>query len=229
MKHLISLFLILFFLCQNLGAQDVVESSSVDTTTVAAATHKPLAQNEALQPILEVRNPAYSAFSPFYGNFWGGSWSLHPGLNVQFGMSASVAFGKHAPSGVGFGQNLALAYVKPVSTRLLFAAGVFANHMKWGGYGGTELGVGVLAAYRATEKLDVYAYATASLVPKSALLWSPYYWDAPAKYRVGMGANWKVSDSFSLGLSVEASKREGFNPYHVENYNLMKPYRGLDW
>ena len=206
MKHLISLFLILFFLCQTLSAQDVVESLSVDTTTVAVAAHKPLAQNEALQPILEVRNPAYSAFSPFYGNFWGGSWSLHPGLNVQFGMSASVAFGKHAPSGVGFGQNVALAYVKPVSTRLLFAAGVFA-----------------------TEKLDVYAYATASLVPKSALLWSPYYWDAPAKYRVGMGANWKVSDSFSLGLSVEASKREGFNPYQVENHNLMKPYRGLDW
>ena len=229
MKHLIILLLMVVPFSQHLCAQEETTTIDNDTAAVVRAAHQRLPQEEAMRPILAVSSPALSPFSPFYGEFLGSTWALHSGFNAQFGMSATIGFGKHAPHGVGFGQNVALAYVRPVSNRLLFAAGIYANHMKWGGYGTTDVGVGVMADYRVNDRLDVYAYATASLMPNRDRLWSPYYWDTPAKYRVGMGANWKVNDTFSLGLSVEASRHEGFNPFYTEDHSLLKPYRGLDW
>ena len=131
--------------------------------------------------------------------------------------------------GVGFGESVAFAYLRPISERFYFAAGLWANHTTWSGHTMTELQIGALLGYRVSERLDLYAYATKNLLSNRQQAYSPYLWERPAKDRFGLGMEYKVSDAFSVGLNLEHARYDGFNPYYAPHIGGIRPYDGLDW
>ena len=141
-------------------------------------------------------------------DYWGGTpWRLHEGLNAQFGMSLSVGLGKHAPSGVGFGQSLAMAYALPIKGRFSVAAGVYAHHMDWGGWRSTDAGIAGIVGYKVNSCVSLYAYGSRTFLPKEKDFRFrhnvfPLYWGEP-KERVGAAAEFKLGTNGMIGVSVE--------------------------
>ena len=152
-------------------------------------------------------SPLGYAWAPDY---WGGTpWRLHEGMNAQVGMSLSVGLGKHAPSGVGFGQSLAMAYALPLNGRFTVAAGVYAHHMDWGGWRSTDAGVAGIVGYKVSDTVSLYAYGSKTFLPKENDLRFrhnafPLYWGEP-KERVGAAAEFKLGENGLIGVSVEHS------------------------
>ena len=97
-----------------------------------------------------------------------GPWGLHEGFNAMFGASASVAFGKGAPRGVGFGETAGLAYMLPLGKRWMGAIGLMAHNMDWGGYHETSVGIGGIIGFKATDWLNLYVYGQKSFLPRSS-------------------------------------------------------------
>ena len=164
-----------------------------------------LPSSTALSPAV----PYTSAWASPWGSFGADfpAWRLHEGLNAQFGMSATVGLGKHAPSGVGFGQSVALAYVFPLKDRLFAAAGVYANHFDWGGWRTTGAGLAGLVGYELSDICTLYAFGSKSFVPRRSDLRFhgrplPIYHFEP-KERLGAAAEFKVGENAVIGISVE--------------------------
>lgn len=134
-------------------------------------------------------------------------WSLHQGFNAQFSLDMACGFGKNRMKGVGFGQTAALAYVQPVTSKFSIAAGLYASNWDWGPWHMTDVGISGLLAYQLTERLTVYAFGSKSFMPRqrsfnSAGLCVPAYWMRPDN-RFGAAAEYKFSDHFKMGISVE--------------------------
>lgn len=198
-------------LCTGLSAQevadDVAQTTTVVTdettdTTACAATHTAW---WPIGPFTDVAAPGLYGFSPLYGGWGGASMRLHEGFNVSLGMSLTIPFGKNAPRGVGFGRDITLAYVKPLSERWTLAAGVYAAGMSFGGWNDNEVGLSAALAYQLSDRVTLYGYGTKSLL-------SPARWRAdgvlPWMYRVpkdrfGAMAEWKPTESLMIQVSVE--------------------------
>lgn len=149
------------------------------------------------------------ALSPAYGSWGDGLWRLHQGFNAQFGLSLSAAFGRHAHKGVGFGQQAAFAYLLPVNNRLSVAAGIFAQNLDWGIYRRTDVGFGAMLAYRASERVNLYAYASKSFLPHRGGFplsmgcgVSPYFYEG-LRSRIGAAAEFKIGQNAMIGVSIE--------------------------
>ena len=198
-----------------------------ETTVPDTATPKPLSPaGELMQqsvdegwaaPVLPTM-PAYGVpyglggyglggFSPYSSYIDGSSWRLHDGFNAQFGMSLSVATGKHAPKGVGFGQQAALAYVVPVTPKLSIAAGIYASNLDWGAWRRTDVGIGGTVAYQVNDRINLYAYGTKSFVPRTNDFKFrrdpfPLYLEQQRE-RIGAAAEFKIGENAMIGISVE--------------------------
>ena len=154
--------------------------------------------------------PGLDGCSPWWSGLYGAAWQLHPGFNAQFSLSASFGLGKHS-HGVGFGQSAAFAYALPLNDRLSFAAALYADNMDWGAYHLTDVGVGGVVAYRATDYLNLYGYVTKSFLPRDSrragLLYAP--WGLYGPYgedfttRIGGMAEFKIGESATISVSVE--------------------------
>lgn len=179
--------------------------------------------------------------SPYYNGFggWGfggydlpgSSWRLHEGFNAQFSLSMSAAFGRHAPSGVGFGQAAAFAYALPLTDKLTAAAGLYARNMDWGRLHQTDVGFAAMLGYQVNDRINLYAYASTSFLPRSEFKspmrlaapssfdpaspfrlgatdylmhrrTMPYLWQEP-RTRVGAAAEFKIGNNAMIGVSVE--------------------------
>lgn len=67
-----------------------------------------------------------------YDGWWGvNNWTLHKGLNVNLGASVFAAFGKGAPKGAGFAQDLSMMYALPLTKRLTLAIGGWVSNAYW--------------------------------------------------------------------------------------------------
>lgn len=173
--------------------------------TTTSVTHRPLSDRLA-----------DGLAAPYWERYDHGA--LHPGFNAQVSLSAAVAFGKHAPKGVGFGQTATFAYVVPLTKRLSLAAGLSAAHLNWGGYDATDVGLSAFLNYKVSERLDVFAYGTKSFLSseRRARLFPPYAYEGGD--RIGAGAHYKFNDTFSMQIVVETVTNDGPNPY---NFGLM--------
>lgn len=136
-------------------------------------------------------------------------WRLHEGFNAQFGMSVSAGWGKHAPRGVGFGQNAAFAYVRPITNKLSIAVGLTANNFKWGGWQRTDVGIGGVLAYKVNDNINLYAYGQKSFLPRDKGLFGrfrtepfPFFFAQPDS-RIGAAAEFKIGNNTMIGISVE--------------------------
>lgn len=146
-------------------------------------------------------------FAPYTLGSDGFDWRLHEGLNAQFSLSLSAAFGKHAPSGVGFGQTAALAYLAPITPKLSVAAGLYASNTDWGAWSRTDVGVGAALAYQLNDCVNLYAYGSKTFMPRfsgrrMAAEPFPLFIDVP-RDRIGAAAEFKVGKNAMIGVSVE--------------------------
>lgn len=202
---------LLVSVCTSLSAQDV--HSEVAQTTVVAEEAIPdtalcATPNTAWWPIgpfTDVAAPGFYGFSPLYGGWRGGAMRLHEGFNASLGMSLTIPFGKNAPRGVGFGRDVTLAYVKPLSERWTLAAGLYAAGMSFGGWNDNEVGLSAALAYQLNDHVTLYGYGTKSLL--SPARWRadgvlPWMYRMP-KDRIGAMAEWKPTESLMIQVSVE--------------------------
>jgi hypothetical protein len=164
-------------------------------------------------------HPSPCDFSPF-------SWRLHQGFNAQLSMNVTSAFGKGAPSGVGFGQSVALAYATPVSKKVTVAAGVHAQNMDWGNYHHTNVGVSAAVTYRPNDNVYVTGYVVKNFGPRrpvrphqpcsslyplhpstlafgpSPYTMYPYYFEDYST-RIGASAEFKIGEHSYIHVSFE--------------------------
>lgn len=156
---------------------------------------------------------------------------LHEGFNANVSLSATMAFGKHAPNGVGFGKSLDLSYLHSFSPRLSVAVGVYGSHFSWGGQRATDLGVTAMLAYRATERLTLYAYGTKTLTPNASKAWQSNYWGySPLNGdRFGVAADYKFSEKFHMQLNVEVVKQSHPIFYNGVMHSGLQPYEPFGW
>ena len=139
------------------------------------------------------------------GGLYGMGWRLHEGFNAQLGLSTSFGVGRNRMKGVGFGQSAAFAYALPIGKRWSVAASLYAQNMDWGNYHLRDVGVGAVAAFRATERINLYGYVTHSFVrpdwQRAGCLYSPFM--DYVRTRVGAMAEFKIGENAFIGISVE--------------------------
>lgn len=138
------------------------------------------------------------------------SWHLHKGLNVNLGASVFAAFGKGAPSGAGFAQNVSLMYALPLSKRLTLAIGGWVEHFSWSGEQFTEGGLNAVLGYKFNERLEATAFVKKSLVDNRMPL--RYAAMGDVGDRIGASLKYNFSSSFSMQITVQATRFNSYAP-----------------
>ena len=185
-------------------ATDSVMIEKSDLAVDSMVTNVPL---PLPRPVFSLAAPGFDGCSPWYMGTYGPSWYLHEGFNAQLSMSISAGIGKHAPSGVGFGQSAAFAYALPLSKRFSLAAGVYAQNMDWGAYHNTDVGFSAVLGYKVNDVVSLYAYGTKSFKPKDdfrSVGYFPMYMDY-VRDRIGAMAEFKIGENAAIQISVEHS------------------------
>lgn len=150
-------------------------------------------------------------------------WPLHEGMNVSLSAYVTAAFGRHAPSGAGFGQNIGMMYALPIGQHLSIAAGGYLNNFTWGGASYRDVGISGMLSYRFNNHWEAAIYGNKSLANRySSPLYrmSPAAWALPYDFgdRIGASLTYNVSPSFSVQLSVERvslpKNDQSFQPQH---------------
>lgn len=147
-----------------------------------------------------------------YDGWWGfNNWTLHKGLNVNLGASVFAAFGKGAPKGAGFAQDLSMMYALPLTKRLTLAIGGWVSNAYWAHDRFTDAGVSAVLGYKFDEHWEAYVYGRKSLVNKPI----PYRFCTMDDLgdRIGAAVKYNFSPSFSVQVSVSMGQRGYRNPY----------------
>lgn len=159
----------------------------------------------ALEPLIDRVLPGgFLMPAPGGPDYWNSGF-LHSGLNAQFGMSVTAAWGRHAPRGAGFGQHLGLMYVAPLTSRFAVAAGLTADHLTWGGDRFTSLNLMGAATFRLTDRVSVFAYGAKRLLPRKPVfgLAAPFFYDRSPDYVYGGGFDFQLNEHSWLQISFE--------------------------
>lgn len=147
-----------------------------------------------------------------YDGWWGfNNWTLHKGLNVNLGASVFAAFGKRAPKGAGFAQDLSMMYALPLTKRLTLAIGGWVSNAYWAHDRFTDAGVSAVLGYKFDEHWEAYVYGRKSLVNKPL----PYRFCTMDDLgdRIGAAVKYNFSPSFCVQVSVSMGQRDYRNPY----------------
>lgn len=140
-----------------------------------------------------------------YEPLWGiDSWELHRGLNMNLGASVFASFGKGAPSGAGFAQDLSLMYALPLTKRLSLALGGWVSNVFYANRRFTDAGVSAVLGYKFDEHWEATAFVKKSLVVNNA----HYGYGAMRDLgdRIGASLKYNFSPSFSVQLIVQATR-----------------------
>lgn len=204
------------------------EAAPIEAAEAAQASDSLVSSYEPL--VLPIYTPSTNLYSPWNYGFRGyglrgfspwsnwGAWQLHEGFNAQVGMNVSTAFGKYAPSGTGFGQNIAVAYAKTLSPQWAIAVAAYGSNMDWGSWDRKEIGVSAVVRYKANDWLNLYGYASKNIREKGSLspyeyglspfyaMGSPYYMMGNPSTRVGATAEFKLSERAFISVSFDYVK-----------------------
>ena len=195
-----------------------VEQAGADSLLLSADCQRPLADSSIIS--LPIATEAFSPFSrPLFPLAATGlglyDWRLHEGFNAQLGMDVTVAFGKNAPSGAGFGQHMAMAYALPLSKRFTAAIGIYGNNFDWGSSSQREAGIAATIGYRVNDAINVYAYGSKTFFSSGTFglrgMYPPLY-RFPSE-RIGAMAEFKIGENASIHISVEH-----------QSYDVPKPH-----
>lgn len=197
--------------CPEVTEQPEIATEGYNAAIAPMPLSKPVARKDVqaekdtlhLPPLRYDGKPYFGAFPSYY---WGwGLWRLHQGLNVSLSASVFTGFGKNAPKGAGFGQTISAMYAMPLTDRLTLAVGGYLNNTFWQGDSYREGGISALIDYRFNDHWDAYAYAHKSIL-SSNMMPMPLYDMGHLGDRIGVGVNYTVNPSFSVGLSFETVK-----------------------
>lgn len=169
------------------------------------------------------------SLSPYWFGRWN-NWQLHRGLNVSLGASVSAQFGKHARSGVGFGQSISAMYAMPLSERASLAVGGYFNNLSWGRDNFREAGLSAVFGYQFDEHWEAYIYAQKSLTNNHQAplpLYSSMYslgglhngWGD----RIGAAVRYNFNPSFSIEVSLEKQWLPNPDNLYYGRYNYPVP------
>ena len=169
------------------------------------------------------------SLSPYWFGRWD-NWQLHSGLNVSLGASVSAQFGKHARSGVGFGQSISAMYAMPLSERASLAVGGYFNNLSWGRDNFREAGLSAVFGYQFDEHWEAYIYAQKSLTNNHQAplpLYSSMYslgglhngWGD----RIGAAVRYNFNPSFSIEVSLEKQWLPNPDNLYYGRYNYPVP------
>ena len=159
---------------------------------------------------------------PYMGfNYWP-TWRLHEGVNASLGLSVFSTFGSgHTWSGAGFSENASLMYAMPLGKKFSAAIGGYVKNTSWAHDSFRSAGLSAILNYQANDRLNVYAYGQKSLLNSNHIPLPLYYMEDVAD-RIGLGAEYKVSPAFSIGLSVDYSRYKEPNPWFEPNNANVK-------
>ena len=166
---------------------------------------------------------------------------LHRGLNASVDLSVMAAFGRHAPRGAGFAQQVNVTYLSPLGKHGWLATGGYLQHLNWDGVNATSGGLYAELGYRFNNHWAVYVYGQKSLVNNGlpgcpayyaggmgyygrgvGLYGSPYYNNTGDK--IGAAVKWTPNPAFSVQLSVEKNWYPNHN-YYGKQYDYPVPVR----
>lgn len=137
---------------------------------------------------------------------WSGfyDWDLHEGLNVNLGASVFGAFGKNAPHGAGFSQNISAMYAVPLSGKLSLAVGGYFNNIQWNNRSFRDGGLNAVLGYKFDEHWEAYLYGQKSIMNKRM---PPLLYDMNSLGdRIGAAVKYNFNPRFSVTVSVEERK-----------------------
>lgn len=197
MKQVIAYFALL--LSPLIGMAQELQPTEQSTDTLSVPLQAPILESGRSIPFL------LYGITPFHCGY--ATWQLHEGLNASFGMNVTFSPSRYAPSGVGFGQDAAFFYARPLTKRFSMAAGLYASNMNWGGLNYRNIGFAAIAGFQVNERISLYAYGTKSFMPKR----SPFYYPLPNfdPDRIGGMVNFKLGESSSFSIGVEGLRYPG--------------------
>ena len=167
--------------------------------------------------------------------------SLHRGLNASIDFSVMAAFGKHAPHGAGFAQQINATYLAPLGKHGWLATGGYLQHLNWDGANVTSGGLYAELGYRFNDHWAAYVYGQKSLVNSGLKSYPAYYASGMGYYgrgfdfygtpyynnigdKIGAAIRWTPNPTFSLQLSVEKNWYPSGN-YYGKQYDYPVPVR----
>lgn len=217
MLHQTLRYLVLMFLPLAANAQETRDLVIDDSIRIDNQT----SLTQELMPSLPKLNEygqVPSIHFPYMGfNNWP-TWSLHEGVNASLGLSVFSTFGSgHTWSGAGFSENASLMYAMPLGKKFSAAIGGYIKNTSWAHDSFRSAGLSAILNYQATDRLNVYAYGQKSLLNSRHIPLPLYYMDDVAD-RIGIGAEYKVTPAFSIGLSVDYSRYKEPNTW-FDHYN----------
>ena len=140
------------------------------------------------------------------------------GVNASLGLSVFSTFGSgHTWSGAGFSENASMMYAMPLGKKFSAAIGGYIKNTSWAHDSFRSAGLSAILNYQANDRLNVYAYGQKSLLNNRHIPLPLYYMDDVAD-RIGIGAEYKVTPAFSIGLSVDYSRYKEPNTW-FDHYN----------
>lgn len=152
-------------------------------------------------------------YFPYMGFYNWQPWNLHEGFNVSLGASVFSTFGSgNTWSGAGFTENASLMYAMPLGKGFSIAFGGYVKNISWAHHSFRSVGLSALINYQVNERLNVYAYGQKSLF-SSKQMPMPLWNMADISDRISVGAEYKFSPSFSMGISVDYYKYKNDNPW----------------
>lgn len=132
------------------------------------------------------------------------NWDLHQGLNMSLGASVFAGFGKYAPSGAGFAQNVSGMYALPFNDKLSLAFGGYFLNADWGGCNLRDAGLNAVLGYKFNDHWEAYLFGQKSLM-RPKVPW-PYYDPMEFGDRLGAALKYNFNPSFSIQVSVEKGR-----------------------
>lgn len=121
------------------------------------------------------------------------SWGLHKGLNASVDLSVFATFGSHVPHHGGFGQNINLSYLEPLTKdgKLWLNVGGYFNNINYGGTNYHDVGLYGMLGYQFNEHWEATVYGQLSVSNNYDRFYGNYWGYGPYGYgylpgRLGM-------------------------------------------
>lgn len=147
-------------------------------------------------------------------------YGLHQGLNVQLSASVIAGFGKHAPHGAGFAQNLQATWLTPLNPKLTLMVGGYVNNLNWGGLNARNAGLYGELSYQINDHWEAHVYGQKNLSGTTTGflpgLYGGYPYGLPSLTmspldggymggvdRIGAGVRYMPNQSVSIEVNVE--------------------------
>lgn len=192
-------------------------------------------QAEGSPFITEPASNTYSIKQPTDHNRADSTRTKKGELHGSVGLSVMAGFGKGAPKGAGFAQNINLDYTVLLSKHVWLTMGGYMSHLNWDGINTTNAGLYGELGYQFDEHWSAYIYGQKSIVNSGMDNYYGYpyaygYWGGgiygypgynPWGDKLGAALRWTPNKNFSLQISVE----KNWYPKPQWGYNRKYDYQ----